>query len=114
MTEEIRITYKRKPGAAPNYPPENLPFPADAHIAPCNNCDVWFLESDLSKTAELICPHGGPRSLSRSRRTTISSVRASFARFTKATRLRWSFSAMFAGSVVDVRRQPQSVAHEAS
>ena len=59
MTEEIKITYKRKPGTAPNYPTENLPFPADAHIAPCNNCDVWFLESELSKTAELICPHGG-------------------------------------------------------
>ena len=61
MTEEIRITYKRKPGAAPNHPPENLDFPADAHIAPCNSCDEWFLESDLSKTAELICPHGGPK-----------------------------------------------------
>ena len=61
MTEEIRITYKRKPGAAPNYPPENLDFPADAHIAPCNSCDEWFLESDLSKTAEVVCPHGSPK-----------------------------------------------------
>ena len=61
MTEEIRITYKRKPCDAPNYPPENLDFPADAHIAPRNNCDEWFLESDLSKTAELIYPHGGPK-----------------------------------------------------
>ena len=61
MTEEIRITYKRKPGAAPNYPPENLDFPPDAYIAPCNSCDEWFLESDLSKTAEVVCPHGGPK-----------------------------------------------------
>ena len=60
MTEEVRITYKRRPGAAPNYPPENPDFPADAHIAPCNNCDEWFLERDLSKTAEVTCPHGGP------------------------------------------------------
>ena len=61
MNDEIKITYKRQQGAAPNYPPEDLAFPADAHIAPCNNCGEWLLESDLSKTAEVICPHGGPK-----------------------------------------------------
>ena len=62
MTEEVRITYKRKPGAAPNYPKESdLPADEGAYIAPCNNCEVWFLESDLYKTAEVICPHGGPK-----------------------------------------------------
>ena len=61
MIDDVRITYKRKPGAAPNYPPDDLDFPPDAYIAPCNNCDEWFLESDLSKSAEVICPHGGPK-----------------------------------------------------
>ena len=62
MTEEVRITYKRKPGAGPNYPKESdLPADENAHVAPCNNCEVWFPESDLSKTAEVICPHGGPK-----------------------------------------------------
>ena len=62
MTEEVRITYKRKPGAGPNYPKESdLPADENVHVAPCNNCEVWFPESDLSKTAEVICPHGGPK-----------------------------------------------------
>ena len=61
MTEEVRITYKRKPGAGPNHPPEDTELPADAYIAPCNNCGEWFLESALSKTAEVTCPHGGPK-----------------------------------------------------
>ena len=39
MTEEVRITYKRKPGAGPNHPPEDTELPADAYIAPCNN--LW-------------------------------------------------------------------------
>ena len=39
MTEEVRITYKRRQGAAPNHPPDDLDFPTDAHIASCNSCD---------------------------------------------------------------------------
>ena len=61
MTEKVRITYKRKPGAGPNHPPPDSDLPADAYIAPCNNCEEWFLESALSKTAEVTCPHGGPK-----------------------------------------------------
>ena len=34
MTEEVRITYKRKPGAGPNYPKESdLPADEGAYIA---------------------------------------------------------------------------------
>ena len=55
MTEEVRITYRRKPGAGPNYPKESdLPADEGAYTAPCNNCEAWFLESDLYKTAEVI------------------------------------------------------------
>ncbi len=86
MTEEVRITYKRKPGAGPNHPPEESDLPADAYIAPCNNCGEWFLESALSKTAEVTCPHGVPRFLSRSRRMSTSSVRALLDNFTEATK----------------------------
>ena len=33
MTEEVRITYKRKPGAGPNYPKES-DLPADEVLTP--------------------------------------------------------------------------------
>ena len=86
MTEEVRITYKRRPGAGPNHPPEESDLPADAYIAPCNNCGEWFLESALSKTAEVTCRTEVPRFLSRSRRMSTSSVRALLDNFTEATK----------------------------
>ena len=87
MTEEVRITYKRKPGAAPNYQKESdLPADECAYTAPCNNCEFGSWRATCTRQRRLSARMAAPRFLNQSRRIRTSSVRTLSAKSTQVTK----------------------------
>ena len=87
MTEEVRITYKRKPGAAPNYPKES-DLPADEVLTPrlATIAKHGSWRATCTRQRRLSVRMEVPRFLSQSRRIRTSSVRTLSAKSTQVTK----------------------------
>ena len=87
MTEEVRITYKRKPGAGPNYPKES-DLPADEVLTPrlatIAKFGSWRAACTRQRRSSVRME--APRFPSQSRRIPTSSARPLSAKSTQVTK----------------------------